>query len=183
MFVGQPIVTVSVSVLVLTVKLVSLFALPIRRCPSVTPPAIRMSTACAKTSTGTIVGDIVVPLRRDVGNMRGVVCVASATAGTNSTAVRMCFGRKAGPSVTTIGMRGHMAGTRNLLPTRMAHVNIDARGQRADFLRVSTLIDASKQFSGAFLKGCLSVGIVPHVGHVRNMNSMVRLNSACDVHV
>lgn len=183
MFVGQPIVTVSVSMLVLIVKLVSLFALPIRRCPSVTPPAMCIDTGCANTSTRTILGDIVVPLRRDVGNIRGVVCVDSATAGTNSTAVRICFGRNASPSVTTIGMRGHMSGTRKLLPTRIAGVNIAARGQRADFLRVNTLIDASKHCSRAFLTGCLSVGIVPRVGHVRNINSMVRLNSACDVHV
>ncbi len=183
MFVGHPIVTFSVSVLVLVLNFVSLSALPVRRCPSVTPPAVSMRTRCANTDSSTIVGDIIRPLRRDVGNIRGVACVASDTAGTNSTAVAVCFGRNASPSVTTIGMRGHIDGTRNLLPRRMAHVNIAAMGHRADFLRVNTLCDPSSHCSGAFLSGCLSVGIVPHVGHVRNMNSMVTVNSACDLHV
>lgn len=182
-FVGHPMLSAIVSVLVMVLNVLNLVSLPVSRCPSVTPPAMHIDAACRKTGTRAMLGDIVTPLRRRVGNIRGVVCVASATAGAKSTSVRICFGRKASPSVTTIGIRGHITGTRNFLPTRIAGMNIVASGQRADVLLIFSLCDSSSGCSGRFLRGCTGVGIVPRMRHMPNMNSTVMVKSSCSVHV
>lgn len=179
----HPVLSTIVSVSVIMINVVKLFALPIRRCPSVTPPAVRMDASCFNTDTRALRGDIVTPLRRTVGNIRGVACVASATSGTKIISVAICFGRKASPSVTTIGIRGHMSGTAKRLPTRMARINIAASGQRADVLRVFSLCDPNSSCSRGFLSGCVDVGLGPTVLHVRNINSVVVVKNSCDVHV
>lgn len=179
----HPIFSTIVSVAVIVLNVVKLFALPIRRCPSVTPPAVVIDAACCNTDTRALRGDIVTPLRRTVGNIRSVACVASATDGTKSISVAICFGRNASPSVTTIGIRGHISGTAKRLPTRMARINIAADGQRADVLRVFSLCDPSSDCSRGFLTGCVDVGLGPRVLHVSNINSVVVVNNSCDVHV
>lgn len=182
-FVRQPILSTIVSVAVIIIKVVKLFALPIRRCPSVTPPAVVIDADCFNTDTRALRGDIVSPLRRTVGNIRSVACVASSTAGTNAISVAICFGRNASPSVTTMGMRGHISGTANRLPTRIARIKIAASGQRADVLRVFSLFDPSSSCSRAFLSGCVDVGLGPRVLHVSKMNSVVVVNNRCDLHM
>lgn len=172
-----------VSILVIVLNVVKLTALPIARCPSVTPPAIRMHTACANTGSATMLGSIVTPLRSRVGNIRGVVCVRSSTSGGNTTSVGICFGRKASPSVTTIGIRGHISVTRKLLPTRMAGINIAARGHRGSVLVIFSLCSRASSCGVRFVRGCTGVGLVPRVGHMGKMNSTGILKRSCSVHV
>ncbi len=124
-----------------------------------------------------------IPLRRTVGKIRGVACVASSSSGDNSIRVVMCFGRKAGTSVTTIGIRGQISATLSLLPTRIMRVNIAAGGRRGSRLGAITLCSPSKACRTRFLSGCFGVGIRPHLGHVTNINGIVRFKTGCTVHV
>lgn len=184
LFVHHPVLSTIVSIVVIYLKKLTLMSLPVARFPSVMPPSMAIAAHCAKTDTSIVTGAMTAPLRHTVGNMPNVACVAAMYAGSNVSLAAICFGIKASPSMTTMGIRGHIAAMLSRLPRRMVHTNIIARGRIGDVLVCLGIFDASAARARGFICGFTSVGILHRLGHVSKIKLMrVVKDHSCTVHM
>lgn len=182
-FVRQPVFTAILTLLFIITKLMALGVLPITRCPSVAPPAIRIDTMCPNTGTRAMTRAINVPVRRRMGNISKVLCVDSGSSTSNTCSLAIAFRIKASVSVTAIVMRGHIDMTLGSLPRTIGMRKIAIRGRSSGVIVVLAL-DNSDVCSNLCLAGCTGLGLMSRLAHMPKMKtiSIVKTNS-CSVHM
>lgn len=127
-FIDRPILSIVISVGIVLMGILALFALPVEQFPNIAPPTIQVFTNYPGANAETVQKSVIVPLEEAINGVEDMNYITSTASNTGDATLIVYFKQGADPDMAAVNVQNRVSTALSLLPaevTRMGVTTVD----------------------------------------------------------
>lgn len=175
MFVKRPILSASISVLIVLVGVIGLVNLPMEQYPDIAPPTITVSATYTGANAETVLNSVVTPLEDAINGVEDMTYMTSQSTNTGSALITVYFKQGTDPDMATINVKNRVSQAEGNLPAEVTKVGITVQKRQSGFLKILTLYSSDNRYDQNFITNYFNINIEPKLLRVNGVGEVMTM--------
>lgn len=175
MFVKRPILSASISVLIVLVGVIGLVNLPMEQYPDIAPPTITVSTTYTRANAETVLNSVVTPLEDAINGVEDMTYMTSQSTNTGSASITVYFKQGTDPDMATINVKNRVSQAEGNLPAEVTKVGVTVQKRQSGFLKILTLYSPDNRYDQNFITNYFNINIEPKLLRVNGVGEVMTM--------
>ena len=175
MFVKRPILSASISVLIVLVGVIGLVNLPMEQYPDIAPPTITVSATYTGANAETVLNSVVTPLEDAINGVEDMTYMTSQSTNTGSASITVYFKQGTDPDMATINVKNRVSQAEGNLPAEVTKVGVTVQKRQSGFLKILTLYSSDNRYDQNFITNYFNINIEPKLLRVNGVGEVMTM--------
>lgn len=175
MFVKRPILSASISVLIVLVGVIGLVNLPMEQYPDIAPPTITVSATYTGANAETVLNSVVTPLEDAINGVEDMTYMTSQSTNTGSALITVYFKQGTDPDMATINVKNRVSQAEGNLPAEVTKVGVTVQKRQSGFLKILTLYSSDNRYDQNFITNYFNINIEPKLLRINGVGEVMTM--------
>ncbi|MCH5326112.1 MAG: efflux RND transporter permease subunit [Duncaniella sp.] len=172
-FINRPVLSTVISIFIVLLGLIGLFALPVTQFPDIAPPTIRVSTTYTGANAQAVLNSVIAPLEESINGAEGMTHMESTATNTGSADITVYFEQGFDPDMAAVDVQNRVAKAQNLLPAEVTQVGVLTQKRQTSMLLNVALYDKSGRYSSEFIDNYAKINVIPQLQRVSGVGDVM----------
>ena len=123
-FINRPVLSTVISIFIVLLGLIGLFALPVTQFPDIAPPTISVQTTYTGANAQAVLNSVVAPLEEQINGAQNMTYMTSTATNTGNATITVYFEQGYDPDMAAIDVQNRVAKAQGLLPAEVTKVGV-----------------------------------------------------------
>ncbi len=171
-FVDRPILSVMLSVVIVILGLVSLFALPLEQYPDIAPPTVKVSASYTGANAETMMKCVVTPLETSINGVENMQYMTANATNNGTSTITIIFKQGTNPDMAVVNVQNRVAAAQGLLPAEVTKSGVTVRKTQNSNLKFITLYSPDGRYDAKTLGNYMKIHIEPRLARVSGVGEV-----------
>lgn len=171
-FIRRPVFAAVISIFIVVVGLVALFALPISRYPDLSPPTVQISAVYPGADAATVAETVAAPIEQQVNGVEGMIYMQSVSANDGTMNLTVSFEPGTDLDTANVLTQNRVAIAEAKLPAEVARQGVTVKKQSTDVVMYIALTSPGGTYDDAFLSNFAWQRIRDELARVKDVGNV-----------
>ncbi len=172
-FINRPVLSTVISIFIVLLGLIGLFALPVTQFPDIAPPTIRVSTTYQGANAQAVLNSVIAPLEESINGAEGMTHMESTATNTGSADITVYFEQGFDPDMAAVDVQNRVSKALNLLPAEVTQYGVQTAKRQTSMLLNVALYDKSGHYTSEFIDNYAKINIIPQLQRVSGVGDVM----------
>lgn len=165
-FINRPVLSTVISIFIVLLGLIGLFALPITQYPDIAPPTISVSTTYTGANAQTVLNSVVAPLEEQINGAQNMTYMTSTATNTGNATITVYFKQGYDPDMAAIDVQNRVAKAQGLLPAEVTKVGVITQKRQTSMLMAVSVVAEDSSYSAEFVENYMKINVIPQIQRI-----------------
>ncbi len=176
-FIERPVLSAVISLSIIVVGIIGLFALPVEQFPDIAPPTILVSTSYPGASAETIQKSVVAPLEEAINGVEDMTYMTSTATNSGTVEIYVYFKQGTNPDMAAVNVQNRVSKATGQLPAEVTQIGVTTTKQQNSILQIFSLHSPDNSYDATFLSNYMSINLKPAILRITGVGDMQILGS------
>ncbi len=174
-FIDRPVLSAVISIFIVILGIICLFALPIERYPDIAPPTIVVSASYTGASADAIQKSVIMPLEEAINGVENMIYMTSIASSSGSADITIYFAQGTDPDMAQVNVQNRVSQATGLLPSEVTKIGITTYKEQPSMLRTFAVYSPNSTYDEEFIANYIDIHIKPQMLRVQGVGEVVML--------
>lgn len=165
-FINRPVLSTVISIFIVLLGVIGLFALPVTQYPDIAPPTIMVSTTYTGANAQAVLNSVIAPLEEQINGAPDMNYMQSTATNTGSATINVYFKQGADPDMAAIEVQNRVAKAQGLLPAEVTKVGVITQKRQTSMLLSLALYSPNDSYNEEFIENYMKINIIPQIQRI-----------------
>lgn len=166
-FIERPVLSTVISILLLLLGILSLFALPINLFPDIAPPSVQVTAAYPGANAEVVARSVATPIEEAVNGVENMTYMTSNSSNDGSMALTVYFKQGTDPDIAAVNVQNRVSKATSQIPQEVIQAGISTQKvQNSMIMFMGISSEDSTQYDELFLQNYLKINIIPQIQRI-----------------
>ena len=165
-FIGDPVLSAVISILIVMLGVLGLVNLPVSQYPDIAPPTIVVSTSYQGASADVVLNSVIIPLEEQINGVENMDYIRSSAGNDGSARITVVFKTGTDPDMAAVNVQNRVATATSRLPQEVTRAGISTFKTQSSNLIIFALTSANPDYDDIFLQNYAEINIIPKIKRV-----------------
>ena len=176
-FINRPVLSTVISIFIVLLGLIGLFALPVTQFPDIAPPTISVQTTYTGANAQAVLNSVVAPLEEQINGAQNMTYMTSTATNTGNATITVYFEQGYDPDMAAIDVQNRVAKAQGLLPAEVTKVGVITQKRQTSMLMALSVYAEDSTISTEFVENYLKINIVPQIQRISGVGDVMVLGA------
>lgn len=176
-FINRPVLSTVISIFIVLLGIIGLFALPITQYPDIAPPTIQVSTTYTGANAQAVLNSVIAPLEESINGAEGMTYMKSTATNTGSATINVYFEQGFDPDMAAVDVQNRVAKAQNLLPSEVTQVGVLTQKRQTSMLLAVSIYDTTGKYTSEFIDNYAKINVIPVLQRVSGVGDVLSFGS------
>ena len=176
-FINRPVLSTVISIFIVLLGLIGLFALPVTQFPDIAPPTISVQTTYTGANAQAVLNSVVAPLEEQINGAQNMTYMTSTATNTGNATITIYFEQGYDPDMAAIDVQNRVAKAQGLLPAEVTKVGVITQKRQTSMLMALSVYAEDSTLSTEFVENYLKINIIPQVQRISGVGDAMVLGA------
>ncbi len=171
-FIKRPVLSISVSILIMVVGLISLFSLPVEQYPDIAPPTISVSASYPGADADAVLNSVVMPLEEAINGVENMIYMTSSSANNGTATITVYFKQGTNADMAAVNVQNRVSRAQALLPAEVTQIGVSVSKRQSGFLQAAGLKSTDGRYDALFLSNYLNINVIPEIQRIEGVGNV-----------
>ncbi|MDO5017272.1 MAG: efflux RND transporter permease subunit [Porphyromonas sp.] len=162
-FIKRPILSTVISIFVVILGVIGIFALPIERYPDIAPPTIQVHANYPGANAETVINSVLAPLEEAINGVEKMTHMTSRATNAGSASITVYFESDVDPDMAQVNVQNRVTRAQALLPAEVTRAGVSVIKRQASTLTMVVLEDKEDRYDPLFLQNYADINVLPQI--------------------
>ncbi|MDO5036278.1 MAG: efflux RND transporter permease subunit, partial [Porphyromonas sp.] len=162
-FIERPVLSTVISIFVIILGLIGIFALPIERYPDIAPPTITVNAHYPGANAETVINSVLAPLEEAINGVEKMTHMTSRATNTGSASITVYFEPDVDPNMAQVNVQNRVTRAQALLPAEVTRGGVSVIKRQSSTLVMVSLDDEEDRYDPLFLQNYANLNVMPEI--------------------
>ncbi len=168
-FIQRPVLSTVISVILVILGIISIYALPITLYPEIAPPTVRVSAFYQGANADVVMKSVIVPLEEQINGVENMTYMTSSASNDGSASITILFKQGTNPDLAAVNVQNRVSRAVPLLPAEVTRAGVTTSKQQSSMVMVFALSSSNKSYDAEFLQNYANINLVPMIKRVNGV--------------
>jgi len=168
-FIERPVLSTVISVILVILGIISIFALPITLYPDIAPPTVRVSAFYQGANADVVMKSVIVPLEEQINGVENMTYMTSSASNDGSASITILFKQGTNPDLAAVNVQNRVSRAVPLLPAEVTRAGVTTSKQQSSMVMVFALNSTNKSYDAEFLQNYANINLVPMIKRINGV--------------
>lgn len=176
-FINRPVLSTVISIFIVLLGIIGLFALPVTQYPDIAPPTISVSTTYTGANAQTVLNSVIAPLEEQINGAQNMTYMTSSATNTGAATITVYFKQGYDPDMAAIDVQNRVAKAQGLLPAEVTRVGVITQKRQTSMLMGIALYAEDDSYPADFVENYMKINIIPQIQRVAGVGDAMVLGA------
>ena len=176
-FINRPVLSTVISIFIVLLGIIGLFALPVTQYPDIAPPTISETTTYTGANAQTVLNSVIAPLEEQINGAQSMTYMTSSATNTGSATITVYFKQGYDPDMAAIDVQNRVAKAQGLLPAEVTKVGVITQKRQTSMLMAVALYAEDDSYSTEFVENYMKINIIPQIQRIAGVGDAMVLGA------
>src|SRR5258706_5391967 len=172
-FINRPVLSTVISVMIVTLGILGLIALPVSQYPQIAPPTISVSATYTGANADVVLKAVIVPLEQQINGVQNMDYIYSTAGNDGSANINVVFKVGTNPDIDAVNVQNQVSRATGQLPQDVIRSGITVRKRMPSDLLVFSIYSDNPAFDQTFLQNYVDINITPEIKRIQGVGDAV----------
>ncbi|ASZ14113.1 efflux RND transporter permease subunit [Chitinophaga pendula] len=168
-FIENPVLSTVISVIIVILGLLGLYALPISQYPGIAPPAVEVSALYQGASAEVVMKSVIGPLEEEINGVEHMTYMTSKASNDGTANITINFKQGTDPDMAAINVQNKITKATSQLPAEVLKYGITTTKRLNSEVFSFILLSETGQYDMKFLDNYLKINVIPQIKRVEGV--------------
>jgi multidrug efflux pump len=179
-FLGRPVFSVVISLVITLAGLAAIRALPVAQYPEIVPPEVRVTTSYPGASAEVIAATVAAPLEQSLNGVDNMLYIRSASSGDGTLSITVTFAVGTNPDQDTINVNNKVQAALTSLPQEVQRQGVVVAKKSTDILQVIDVLAPTGRYDSIFISNYVLVNVIEEIKRLPGVGDAAFMGGAKD---
>ena len=174
---------ISISVLILAIGLISLFALPVEQYPDIAPPTVYVTASYTGADAEAVMNSVIMPLEESINGVEDMMYISSSASNAGLAIIQVYFKQGTDPDMAAVNVQNRVAKAQGLLPAEVTKVGVSTMKRQTSFLQIGALVCTDGRYDQTFLANYLDINVIPQIKRIEGVGDVMELGDTYSMRI
>jgi HAE1 family hydrophobic/amphiphilic exporter-1 len=182
-FIKKPVLSSSISIIIVCLGLIALNSLPIEQYPNIAPPTIRVSATYTGASAETIQKSVIEPLEEQINGVENMTYMSSTADNKGNVSITVYFKQGTDPDMAQVNVQNKVSGASGLLPSEVTKIGVSTTKRQSNILLITSLYSSDNKYDERFLSNYAKINVIPTLQRINGIGQIFCVNSSYSMRI
>jgi multidrug efflux pump subunit AcrB len=172
LFIDRPILSISISILILLIGIIGLTNLPMEQYPDIAPPTVMVSATYTGASAETLQKSVIVPLEESINGVENMSYMTSTATNSGSANIAIYFKQGTDADMAAINVQNRVSKVTGQLPAEVTKIGVTTEKRQTSQLKILALYSPDNSYDKEFLNNYFKINIVPQIQRITGVGEV-----------
>lgn len=168
-FINRPVLSTVISIFIVLLGLIGLFALPVTQFPDIAPPTISVTTSYQGANAQAVLNSVIAPLEESINGAEGMTYIESTATNNGSATINVYFEQGFDPNMAAVDVQNRVSKAQGLLPAEVTRVGVITQKRQTSMLLGLTIYDEDGTYPENFIENYVKINIIPQIQRIQGV--------------
>jgi HAE1 family hydrophobic/amphiphilic exporter-1 len=168
-FIERPVLSTVISVLIVLLGLLGLYALPIAQYPDISPPTVQVSASYSGASADVVQKSVIVPLEEQINGVEGMTYMTSTATNEGGATIQVYFKVGTNGDQAAVNVQNRVASATSVLPQEVTQAGVQVRKRQTSNLITASIYSDNPAYDQTFLQNYAEINVIPQLKRVNGV--------------
>jgi len=169
MFIRRPVLSIVISLIIVSLGILSLIALPVTQFPSISPPKVNIKAVYPGANNELLVKSVIIPLEQALNGVPGMKYMSSNAGNDGEAAIQVVFDLGTDPNVSAVKVQNRVSSVVNKLPPAVVKEGVKITGEEPNMLMYVNLYSDDLTSDQKFLYNYADINLMPELRRIKGV--------------
>ncbi len=169
-FINRPVLSTVISIMIVILGILGLFALPITQYPEIAPPTVRVSANYTGANAITVLNSVVIPIEEQVNGVEGMDYISSSAGNNGSASVTVFFKQGINADIAAVNVQNAVQRAMPVLPNEVTRSGVTTSKQNSSALMFLSFYTSNPALNEVWLQNFLNINITPQIRRINGVS-------------
>ncbi|RHJ95048.1 efflux RND transporter permease subunit [Parabacteroides bouchesdurhonensis] len=182
-FIKRPVMAISISVLILTIGLISLFTLPVEQYPDIAPPTVYVTTSYTGADAEAVLNSVIMPLEESINGVEDMMYITSTATNAGLAIIQVYFKQGTDPDMAAVNVQNRVTKAQGLLPAEVTRIGVTTQKRQTSFLQINSLVCTNGRYDKTFLANYLDINVIPQIKRIEGVGDVMEMGDTYSMRI
>ncbi len=177
LFIDRPILSCCISVLLVLLGIIGIYALPVEQYPDIAPPTVSVSATYSGASASTVQRSVIVPLEEAINGVENMLYMTSTASNSGSASIKVYFKQGTDADMAAVNVQNRVSKVQAKLPSTVTKTGVTTQKSQSGQLKILSLYSDSKNYDETFCANYFKINIAPQFQRVTGVGDVTVLGN------
>jgi len=168
-FIERPVLSTVISIIILIMGILGIFALPITTYPEIAPPTVQITANYPGANAQTVLESVVIPIEEQVNGVEGMDYITSTATNNGTATINVFFKQNIDPDIAAVNVQNRVSRATPLLPAEVTRFGVVTQKQQTSALMFLSFYSESDKFDQTYVQNYMNINVVPQIKRVEGV--------------
>ncbi|MDQ1162218.1 HAE1 family hydrophobic/amphiphilic exporter-1 [Chryseobacterium sp. SORGH_AS 447] len=168
-FINRPVLSTVISILIVILGVLGLYALPVTQYPDIAPPTVSVRANYTGANAETVMKSVVVPLEEQINGVEGMDYITSTAGNDGSAQIQVFFKQGIDPDIAAVNVQNRVSRASPLLPSEVTRSGVVTQKQQTSALMYLSFYSENKNIDDVYLQNFLNINVIPDLQRINGV--------------
>jgi len=168
-FIERPVLSTVISIIILIMGILGIFALPITTYPEIAPPTVQVSATYPGANAQTVLESVVIPIEEQINGVEGMDYITSTATNNGTATINVFFKQNVDPDIAAVNVQNRVSRATPLLPAEVTRFGVVTQKQQTSALMFVSFHSSSENFDQTYIQNYMNISVVPQIKRVNGV--------------
>lgn len=172
-FIERPILSAVISISIVVMGIIGLFALPVEQYPDIAPPTIQVSTTYFGASAETLQNSVIAPLEEAINGVEDMTYMTSSASNAGTASITVYFKQGTDPDMAAVNVQNRVSRATGQLPAEVTQVGVTTAKRQTSMLQIFSVYSPDDTYDENFLSNYISINLKPQIQRINGVGDLM----------
>lgn len=168
-FIGRPVLSTVISVLILILGIIGLTTLPVSQYPEIAPPTVQVSASYQGANAEVVLNSVIVPLEEQINGVEDMTYMTSTANNDGSATITINFKLGTNPDLAAVNVQNRVSRATSLLPQEVTQAGVTTAKRQSSNVLIFSLYSDNAAYDATFLQNYANINIIPQIKRINGV--------------
>lgn len=172
LFINRPVLSTSISVLIVILGFIGLASLPITQYPDIAPPTVSVSANYTGANAQTVLNTVIAPLEEEINGVENMSYITSTATNDGAATITIFFKQGTNPDMAAVNVQNRVTKAQGLLPAEVTKIGVTTSKKQSSMLMSFSVYSEDDRYSLPFMENYMDINIVPQIKRISGVGEV-----------
>lgn len=168
-FINRPVLSTVVSIIIVILGVLGLYALPITQYPDIAPPTVSVSANYPGANAETVMKSVIIPLEEQINGVEGMDYITSSASNDGNASIQVYFKQGVDPDIAAVNVQNRVNRATPLLPSEVTRSGVVTQKQQTSALMYLSVYSQNPKHDDVFIQNYVNINVVPQLKRINGV--------------